>query len=281
MPLRLALLLCLTAAPPALEPAAKVDSLFTRVHPEDDKEGRSPGQTRAIVLIHGLNLFTGGKEKANKAALRVWQQPRSYLVKELSDDGDVYSFAYAQAVPVEKVHEATALRAHVRGLKKMGYAEIVLVGHSAGGLVARHFVEDDPDSGVTRVVQVCAPNLGSSLAGLKAAREANRAFLTSLSVSARALTLSSRKEVKLPPRVEFACVVGELRFGTDGLVALSSQWSEDLQKQGVPAHVFKVAHWDAVKTVDGARFIGRVVRRPQPRWSDDEVNAAKRKLLGN
>ena len=43
-----------------------------------------------------------------------------------------------------------------------------LVGYSAGALIARYFVEDSPDYGVTKVIQVCAPNGGSGWGKLTA-----------------------------------------------------------------------------------------------------------------
>src|SRR5262249_21391166 len=156
-----------------------------RVAPAGDKPGRSRGQTRAVVLLHGLNLFTGRQERIGKLTLRAWQEPGSLLVKELASHADVYSLAYTQTAPVERIYEGAKLRDRVRELKKEGYKEIILVGHSAGGLVARHFVEDYPESGVTKVVQVCAPNAGSSLAGFKFGREASPTFLSSMSRTSR------------------------------------------------------------------------------------------------
>lgn len=274
-----ALLLLLIPTAPA-EPGPKIDAVFAKVGPSAKDAGRSRGRERAVVLIHGLALHPIKGEKAGKAGLRGWQKSDSVLVKELSAHSDVYSFAYAQTSAVEKVPESTGLAGHIRGLKKLGYKEIVLVGHSAGGLVARHFVEDNPDAGVTKVIQVCTPNGGSTLAALKAAREAQIAFLSSLSRTARAMTLEKRKDVTIPPKVEFACVVGALRLGTDGVVSSTSQWSEDLQKQGVPAHLLRTTHWDAMKTARGAEFLSKLILDPQPRWKAEQVSEAKKKLLG-
>ena len=71
---------------------------------------------------------------------------------------------------------------HVRWrLRQAGYSEVILLGFSAGGVVARQFVEDNPAAGVTRVIQVCAPNLGSPLAKLKSSVGlAQESFLQSL-----------------------------------------------------------------------------------------------------
>lgn len=277
----LAMMLVLTtqAAPPPIleEPESwiEVDSTFTRVALADNKAARD----RAVILIHGLNLFGGNHDKGDKVPLRSWQESDSDLVKQFVDYADVYALAYAQTVAVEKIHVGVKLRSRIRALKRFGYKEIILVGHSAGGLVARHFVEDYPDSGVTRVVQVCSPNAGTTLASLKLVG-ATRSFITSMSRTSRQAILKRRSDVSIPAKVEFACVVASYRLGGDGVVAYSSQWSEDLQKQHVPAYVIKAAHWDAVKTSDGAKAISRIVRESQPRWTDDEVKLGKKKVLG-
>jgi pimeloyl-ACP methyl ester carboxylesterase len=273
----LALMLSLPAGP-APAPAVKVDVVFTRVAPAGDKEGRSKDQTRAVVLIHGLSLLPILKDR--KLGLRTWQQSDSVLVKQLAPHADVYAFAYSQTTAVDQIPEGGKLLGHVEALKKLGYKEIVLIGHSAGGLVARHFVEDHPDAGVTKVIQVCAPNAGCGLAAIKAVKEAQIAYLSSLSKTARAVALQKRKGVSIPQDVEFACVVGSLRLGSDGVVAYSSQWSEDLQKQGIPAHVLKTAHWNAVKTKEGAEFVAKLVREAQPRWKAEQVSEAKKKTFG-
>jgi pimeloyl-ACP methyl ester carboxylesterase len=270
-----------TAAPPVEEAKPfQVEYTFARVAPANDKRGRSRGQARAIILIHGLNLFAKNEERYSGIPLRSWQEPGSALVRRLADDADVYSLAYAQSAAVEKIHAGVNLLGHVRELKKLGYKEIILVGHSAGGLIARHFVEDHPDAGVTRVVQVCAPNTGTILARLNLGREATQAFIASMSRTSRLAVLKKREKVRIPKGVQFACIVVSYRLGGDGVVSCSSQWSEDLQSQNVPAYVIKAAHWDAVKSVDAAKAVSRIVIESHPRWSDEEVKRAKKKILG-
>src|SRR5438105_12476829 len=156
-----ALLLAVLSLPAAAAPVAKVDTVFEKVGPGKPAPGRSPGQTRAVILIHGLGLHLWHKDRVSRAALRTWQRPDSLLVKELVRHADVYALAYGQVVAVEKVHEAVRLADRVRELRKAGYRDVVLVGHSAGGLIARHLVEDHPALGVTKVIQVCSPNTGS------------------------------------------------------------------------------------------------------------------------
>jgi pimeloyl-ACP methyl ester carboxylesterase len=145
-----------------------VETRFVQVAPaQDGALARSVGQSRAVVLIQGLSLHLIHHQKATQADLRPWQRPDSFLVRTLAKDGDVFAFTYAQTAPVTAIADLPALGQNVQLLSQAGYKEIVLVGFSAGGLVARQFVEDNPDSGVTRVVQVCTPNLGSPLAKVK------------------------------------------------------------------------------------------------------------------
>lgn len=264
-----------------VEPEVKVDGLFTKVAPNPKTPGRSKDQSRAVVLIHGLGLYPLNTEKVSKADLRTWQRTDSGIVTELAKHADVYALAYGQTVAVEKVHEKVKLAEHIKALKTEGYQEIILVGHSAGGLIARYFVEDHPELGVTKVIQVCCPNGGSPFAALKTAREAQRAFVASLSRTARSTFRENRKQVLIPVGIEFVCIVGTLRLGTDGIVTSRAQWTEDLQKQGVPALLLRTAHWDAMKSTKGAAFICKIVCEKQPRWKEEQVNEAKKKLLGD
>src|SRR5262249_37157965 len=141
-------------------------------------------------------------------------------------------------------------------LKELGYPEIILLGHSAGGIVAREFVEDNPRAGVTKVVQVCTPNTGTALAkatfGL---RKCQAPLVESLTPQGREQALRARADRKIPAHIEFVCVVCQLCLeGTaagkiadaievdltattngDGVVCTDSQWSDDLRKQGIPA----------------------------------------------
>ncbi|MGL4552149.1 MAG: esterase/lipase family protein [Gemmataceae bacterium] len=266
--------LLLTPADPA------VKSLFVKAGPNPFVVGRAAGQTHAVVLVHGLSLHPFSRDKVTQARPRSWQQPTSPLVHALAKSADVYAFAYSQTVPVERVAEETGLARSVEQLKKDGYTRIVLIGHSAGGLIARQLVEDHPACGVTRVIQVNAPNGGSGWATIRLAREVQTAFFTSLSVSARERLLGARKEKALPAGVEFGCVVGTLRVGGDGVVSCRSQWTEDLQKQGVPAFLFTGGHRDGVATAKGVELLTKLATDPLPRWEADKVAAFRKGLIG-
>lgn len=268
--------LCLAAAP--------VETKFVQVVPaprETARFERSPGQRRAVVLIHGLSVQPFVDGNAARAEFRSWQRADGHLARALAPDADVYAFAYGQDLPVQEVAGLEGFTANVRRLKELGYREIVLVGHSAGGLVARQFVEDYPDSGVTKVVQVCAPNAGSSWARAAAAvGQSQEAFLASLTREGRRACLKCRADKKVPEHVQFVCLVGtRARFG-DGVVSCDSQWPDDLQEQGIPAVALAVDHLGAVRGKEGARRIAALVGEDHERWSPDEVRSARRRIFG-
>jgi pimeloyl-ACP methyl ester carboxylesterase len=274
------LFLALFAVPAPAPATGAVEILFVKVAPSARVPGRSPGQARAVVLIHGLSLALLSKEKATRPHLRRWQVADCLLVKTLARDADVYAFAYGQTVACDHVSDTPLLLRHLRALKSAGYRDIVLVGHSAGGLVARHLVEDYPDLGITRVIQVCTPNGGSGLAGLKMARSVQMAFLTSLTHAARERILKDRKGKRIPAGVAFACVVGSSGLAGDGVVSCHSQWSDDLQAQGIPAHALHAVHWDAMTSQRAADLLARLVKEPLHRWDARAVREARKKLLG-
>jgi pimeloyl-ACP methyl ester carboxylesterase len=271
----LALGLTLCAAP-------GLETQFVEVAPARDGIDwvRSPAHERAVVLIHGLLVHPFSKTNAARAVLHGWQKPDSLLVKRLSGDSDVYAFAYAQTVPADEVADCPDLAAHVQRLRRVGYREVVLVGHSAGGLIARQFVEDHPEVGVTKVIQVCAPNEGSSWANWQAVRGSQVDFLDSLTKTRRRETLKVRSAKAVPASVAFACVVGVGAVTGDGLVLCRSQWPDDLQRQGVPAYPLNCTHFFAVRTQKAAELLAGLVREPLPRWDASRVSAARRALLG-
>src|SRR3954453_19816632 len=102
-----------------LSPAtnAPISTLFVKVGPKALVPGRSPGQDRAVVLLHGLGLHPFSREKITKASLRSWQQASSPLVHALAKSADVYAFAYGQVVAVDKVADAAGLARSLRRLK--------------------------------------------------------------------------------------------------------------------------------------------------------------------
>ena len=171
---------------------------------------------------------------------------------------------------------------HVAGLNKKGYEEVVLVGFSAGALVVRQFVEDYPDAGVTRVIQVSPPNAGSNWGKIaRMVRESQEVFVRSLTEDARGKFLSERaeKDVRIPPKIEFVVVMGTLVGKGDTAVSLKSQWPEGLRKQGIPVYPINVVPSFAMRTKTCAELLSKLVSTPQPRWSKEEVEEAEGKIL--
>ncbi|MCI0637743.1 MAG: hypothetical protein L0Y72_02225 [Gemmataceae bacterium] len=266
---------------------------------------RSDGQRRAVVLVHGLRAHPFSNDNVAKAKLCDWQQTDSRLVKALTKDADVFAFAYSQDAALEDIAASAELGDNVGRLKKLGYAEIVLVGHSAGGLIVRQFVEDHPQAGVTKVIQVCAPNAGTSWAKVTlAVRERQEIFLGSLTRDHRHKCLEARIDKKIPDNIEFVAVVCRLtipdKLGLsinilgkdvvlaevgvkkgDGVVSCLTQWPDDLQKQGIPIVVLSDAHFSVMKSRAATNKIAELVREPQPRWDPASTAAARRKLFGD
>jgi pimeloyl-ACP methyl ester carboxylesterase len=268
--------------PPAPDLVPPIDTRFVEVRPalkEAFTFQRSRGQTRAVVLVHGLMPHPFSNDGVNKAAFRDWQKVGSPLVETFARDADVFAFAYSQNVAVNQVADAAGLEINIWRLSQLGYMEIVLVGHSAGGLIARQFVEDHPVSGVTKVIQVCAPNAGSSTAKIEAGvRKSQRVFLASLTKEARSDFLAKRTDKKIPASVQFICVVGDAAGTGDYLVANSSQWSRDLQEQGIPAFPLRTTHFLVMRRKADAEKMAELIRDKQPRWDAEKVAATRKDL---
>ena len=243
---------------------------------------RTPGQQRAVVLIPGLRLHSFSSVKAHQAQFHDWQASTSHLVQALGKNADVFAFAYAQTVPVETIAQHPALANGIQRLRVLGYDEIILIGHSAGGLVVRHFVEDNPNIGVTLVVQVAAPNLGSSWAKADiSVRKDQEPFLRSLTKEERTKISQQRQDKKIPSQVQFVCIVGSTGNLGDGLVSIASQWPEDLQNQGVPAIRLGTTHFFVVRSANNAARIATLAIQNHPRWSEEERVAAPQTGAGS
>jgi pimeloyl-ACP methyl ester carboxylesterase len=236
---------------------------------------------RAALLIPGLKIHPLRPARVTRPELHDWQEPRSEMVKALARDFDVFAFGYAQTAAVDVVAHTPGLRETVGQLRQAGYQEIVLIGHSAGGIVARQFVECYPDAGVTRVIQVAAPNAGSDFAAFfKTGYPKSQApFVQSLAPAARAES-ARRVRSLVSPRVEMVCVVCKLRgIDGDGLVHLASQWPEDLRQQGIPAVVAASSHWQAPRSGPGVAVIAELARTRLTRWSAEQVDVGRKVLF--
>ncbi len=269
--------------------AEPIETQFVRVAPSTQASAvtqPSIPQDRAVVLLHGLRVQPFSSRKVRQAEFQPWQKPLSRLVQALAPHADVFAFAYSQNADLATIAAHPALAEHVQGLRDQGYREVVLVGHSAGGLLARHFVEDHPRAGVTKVIQVCAPNVGSSWGNLKlGVCECQEPFLDSLTKPAREASLMQRQHQRVPTDVEFVCLVGQLRLDQfrldcgDGILNAASQWPRDLQEQGIPAHPLPVAHFTAMYSLATAQQIATLLCQPQPRWTGADVAAARAGIL--
>jgi pimeloyl-ACP methyl ester carboxylesterase len=286
--------------------AVPVETRFAQVSPTYREEAwqRSRDCKRAVILIHGFRPHPFSSQNVLKPEWRSWQKPEAGLVKELGKASDVYAFAYSQNQAVERIAGSAALGKNIERLKKLDYSEIVLVGHSAGGLIARQFAEDHPDAGVTKVIQTSTPNAGTTMA--KAAfsvRKSQKAFIESLTPERRRQVLTERAAARIPETVEFVCVVCQLdtdratclaaRLGKavevelhlfsdrpgDGVVCCDSQWSEDLRCQGIPAVLLHCMHSGVVRSRIGEEKIAELIREKQPRWDSEKVAAEKPKIL--
>ena len=236
-----------------------------------------PTSSRAVLLVPGLLLHPLRPERSTRAELHDWQTPKSELVQTLSRDFDVYGFGYAQTVPVDAVSLADGLRTGVKRLKDAGYKQIVLIGHSAGGLIARQFVERFPDAGVSKVIQVGTPNGGAELARIGVGLPKPQVpFIRSLAPKPRLGAVP----VPLPDGVEACCVVCKVpRLATDTLVTVESQWPADLQRQGVPAALVQVTHFDAMKAPHAVRTIAELAREKLARWTPEQVEQGRQVLF--
>ena len=289
--------------------AAPVETKWAQVAPVPRQAAafeRSPDRQRAVVLVQGFRPHPFSNQNVPKAVWDSWQKPASTLVETLAKDADVFAFAYGQNVAVDRIAGLDDLADNVRRLKQLGYAEIVLVGYSAGGLVARQFVEDHPDAGVTKVVQVCSPNGGSCWAEARIfVRKSQEEFLDSLTKEGRRQCLAGRAGKTIPGNVEFVCLVGDLDAGVsvkasldvgegrtlglaasarqqgDGMVSSGCQWTPELQEQGIPAVPLAIGHFRVMRSQDGANLIAQLVREKQPRWTAGQVAEAKSKILGS
>jgi hypothetical protein len=242
-----------------------------------------PKHDRAVVLLHGLLPRPLHPERAEQPDVHSWQTPNGELVKTLTDEFDVFGFSYAQTGPVDTVALSSGLRNGVAALKKAGYKEIALVGHSAGGIIARRFVELYPDAGVTKLVTVAAPFLGSGWARLPnfTLPKTQVAFIQSLLPEIRE-AVTKERVCTIADGVEVCCVVCKLpRLDNDTVVGLKSQWPEELQKQGVAAVLVGCNHFEAMTCDKGVKALQELLKGRVVRWKDDEVTKARTALFGD
>lgn len=270
----------------ALTPSVDLPTLFWGIDPSvlvvEADTTLKPKRDRAVVLVHGLLPHVWHPERAAKPEAHDWQVKDGKVVKAIADDADVYGFSYAQTRSVEDVVFSRGLRDGLAAVKAAGYKEVVLVGHSAGGLVSRRFVELFPDAGVTKVIAVASPFGGSGWAKMPGFTlpKTQVPFIQSLSPEAREACQKDRT-AKLPDGVDFGVVLCKVSRGDhDTVVGLKSQWPDDLQKQGVPVVLATCTHMEAMLCEPVAREVATLVNGKVKRWTDDDVAKARRVLFG-
>ncbi len=264
-------------------PAAELPTELWQVAP--DRRGlvwadHPREKDRAVLLIPGLKIHPFRPVLATRPELNDWQLPAGELVRGLAKDFDVFAFGYAQTVPLDAVAHAPGLRDAVARIKAAGYKEIVLIGHSAGAVIARLFSERYPDAGARKVIAVAGPHAGAELANVKIGySKAQAPFIQSLAPGARAEAGGVRKP---NDTLEMACVVCKIkRLEGDGLVSLGSQWPRECQRCGVPAVLATVSHFDAMLNPTSTRAIAALAREKVTRWGPGEVEKARKVLFGS
>lgn len=263
---------------PAVNVPTEVWQVAPDAHGKTGVPATTQGKDRAVLLIPGLKIHPFRPGLATRPGMHRFQEPTSELVRTLARDFDVFAFGYAQTMPVDVVAQAPGLRDAVVNLRKAGYKEVVLIGHSAGGVIARLFTEMNPDAGMTKLITVASPHLGSELADIIRAGypKVQAPFVQSLATEARGAELCSKAHEK----IEMACVVCKLRrLEWDGLVKIGSAWPEECQKCGIPAVLLPVSHWEAMHGEANAKVIAELAREKLTRWSAEEVEKAKKVLF--
>lgn len=270
----------------SLAPSVDLPTLFWGIDPpvlvvEADTRLKAR-HDRAVVLVHGLLPRVWHPDRAEKPEAHDWQVKDGRLVKALADEADVYGFSYAQTRCVDEVAYSRGFGEGIGAIKAAGYKEVVLIGHSAGGLVSRRFVETFPDAGVTKVIAIGTPFAGSGWANLPGFTlpKTQLAFIQSMSPDVREVCVRERK-VRLPADVEFACVLCKVTRGdSDTVVALKSQWPEDLQAQGVPVVLASCNHFEAMLCGPVTKEVVTLVGGRVLKWDDEQTAKARRVLFG-
>src|SRR5262249_16247162 len=89
-----------------------------------------------------------------------------------------------------------------------------------------------------------------------------------------------RVDKLIPPDVEFVCVVGTGALLGDGVVSSKSQWTEELQDQGVPAYAVCSTHCHIMHCKKAIALIDQLVTEPQPRRDAKQMARERKQVLG-
>lgn len=261
----------------SLAPAFELPTTAWQLVPTVDGELTTPNvtKTKAVLCIPGLYPHPLRPEKATKPEKHPWFEPKAPLLKALADEFDVYGFGYAQTIAVDGVALSNGLRATIAKLKSARYQEIVLIGHSAGGLIAHQFAELYPDSGVTKVLPVAAPYTGSELAELKLPLPYTQvSYIKSLAPTPRLEALKER--LAFPRSIDICCVMCKVtKLPHDIMVTLDSQWPSEIRQQGIPATLVNANHFEILKSPQGVSTVADLAKSKLVRWGDADIKQAQ------
>jgi pimeloyl-ACP methyl ester carboxylesterase len=266
-------------------PAVELPTKFWQIAPKFDEAELfkiKPERDTAVILLHGLMPRPFRTDLAEHPEPHSWQKPTGDLVKLLSADADIFGFSYAQTLPVDAIALSRGLQSGIAMIKAASYKQIVLVGHSAGGIIARRFVELYPDSGVTKLICVACPHLGSDWAELPQVvlPKVQVRFIQSLLPEYREQRAKEWSH-SLNRDVQVCCVICKLsRLGSDTVVPVASQWPDQLQQQGVPAVLVGCTHFEAMKSEKSLKAISDLVKGKVTRWAPEQVEQARTALFG-
>ncbi len=268
-----------------LTPITDLPTMFWGIAPEvkySDLPSLKKKHDKAVVFIHGLQPHVFHPEKATKPQVHEWQEPGGSLVKLLAEEFDIFGFSYAQMQSVDSITLSRGLRVGINALEAAEYKEILLIGHSAGAIICREFVECFPADGITKVIAISGPYQGSGWAKLPTFTlpKTQVAFINSLLPEVR-IALQKERDVKLPKSLEFCCVLTKWnRTDHDTVVSLKSQWPPDLQDQGIPAVLASCNHFDVMTNDAAIKTVAELAKGKVVRWKAEQTELAQFKLFG-
>jgi len=260
----------------ALSPTLDLPTAAWQLVPPVEGELRTPQvtKTKAVLCIPGLYPHPFRPTRATKPESHPWFESRAPLLAALAADFDVYAIGYAQTVPVDCVANCTGFKTTIQSLRDAGYTELILVGHSAGGLIAHQFIERNPKSGVTKLIPVAVPYSGSELAEINIGVPRTQAsYIRSLAPTPRQDVL--RAAANFPSSVEYCAVVCKVtKLPNDILVGVESQWPAELRAQGLPATLVNANHFEILKSPQGVSTVVDLAKSKLVRWNADQTMQA-------
>lgn len=164
-----------------------------------------------IGFLDGRGYSYGGTLRANRAKFNLPEDLDTRGARGEPSEARLFMLAFSPSANTDGLaHKGLELAEAVRQLCRFtGAKKVMLVGHSAGGLVARAYLQGSlvgvPYRGdVDRLITIATPHLGAALASNIGDLLGTRA--TSIGVDAPMIVALNR-ELELPPDVRFASIV--------------------------------------------------------------------------